>query len=190
MVSYDNQTCITTDVTPQLLQAVQNFSDAVNGSIVFDLVMLDSASPDWAVDLANAIDSTVGWDRVLALEIGNEQDLFTENGIRSPNYTVGDFERETNMYLAALALPNGTKADRADRANGAGSPSMPRDRPMLQGGTLCCKTDFVSATSDLIDAWKDKLVSWSYHRCEFTTHTPCSMPMWVTGHGTQITACL
>ena len=57
----------------------------------------------WASDLVDAVAATIGWDRVDGVEIGNEEDLFYENGIRSPNYTLSDYEGELRAYLNVRA---------------------------------------------------------------------------------------
>ena len=49
------------------------------------------ANRSWAVELVEAVGSSIGWGRVAGVEIGNEPDDFHDNGVRSPNYTLSDY---------------------------------------------------------------------------------------------------
>jgi len=90
------------DIKPDNLISVVNVAKAVNGSVVFDLSMLQPDDPSWAVNHLKGIITYVGFERVRGVEIGNEPDIFYENGIRPKNFTYDEYKAEWQNYAKSL----------------------------------------------------------------------------------------
>ena len=89
---------------------------AWNGSIILDTTLRYT---DGAAAAAHASAATSALGKILAeTEVGNEPDLFFENGIRPPTYGYAEYVREYAVVAAAVAAV------------------LPGSRP-LQGGTWC-----------------------------------------------------
>jgi hypothetical protein len=52
----------------------------------------------------------IGFENVAAFEIGNEIDLFYENGIRKPDYTFDDYLQEFPIYVDAISKISGVSS--------------------------------------------------------------------------------
>lgn len=76
--------------------------------------------------------ATLGWERVKHIEIGNEPDLYSANysRVRPPNFTYPDYVSEFGAFAGALA----------EAGVLAGAPGGRG----LQGGTYCCRGDFLA----------------------------------------------
>jgi len=148
--SYSGQFCIVNDMKVSTLQAIREGTQALNGSVVIDLVMLQNLTASWAVEEAQATKDNIGWEWVDSFEIGNENDLFPQNGARSPSWNATQYEKEFSMYLDALAGVLPTKK-------------------FIQGGTLCCEDKFLSFQPAMLKEWSSQLKSWSFHRYPTST---------------------
>jgi hypothetical protein len=81
-----------------------------NGTIVMG-VNMRSHIPDLALLHVQAIAENIGFDSdfIDSIEVGNENDVFFENYIRSPNYTANDYIDEFDnftKYLTPITGPN------------------------------------------------------------------------------------
>jgi hypothetical protein len=86
-----------------------------------------------AVGHVTAAAATLGWgDRLLNVELGNEPDLYSANysRVRPANYTYADYLAEYAAFTGAL----GEAGVFAGAPGGRG----------LQGGTYCCRGDFLA----------------------------------------------
>jgi hypothetical protein len=79
---------------------LRTFLDATGWKLIWGL-NLGGSDMDNAVAEARAIAATMG-DRLLALEIGNEPDLFVQSGHRQGNYGYGEWLVEYRRYKAAI----------------------------------------------------------------------------------------
>ena len=87
---------------------------------------------------------------MLGYEIGNEPDLYFENGVRAPTYGPDLFLHEfRSLYLPAVRRASGRNAS----------------LPLIQGGTLCCKPSFMSRLPEIIGSMGGArvLTTWSQH---------------------------
>eukprot|EP00043_Microstomoeca_roanoka_P011423 m.107524 g.107524 ORF g.107524 m.107524 type:complete len:356 (-) comp15191_c0_seq2:41-1108(-) len=107
--------------------------------------MRQANSSAWAVAHIQAVAQVVGWDTVSAVEVGNENDLFHENGIRPTNYTYDEYAQEFGQYAHDLTSMAG----------------LPQRK--IQGGTFCCHT-FDSDISSYIKKYGSYMTTFSYHR--------------------------
>lgn len=114
---------------------LQTYADAVaqwNGTITLDL---DFRFPNAtginaaAAHIAAAVD-VIGWERLVAIEIGNEPDLYHEaySGVRPANFTYADYLQQYGEFVQGI-LEKGV---------------LPPDRRVLQGGTYCCEQAYLS----------------------------------------------
>jgi len=141
---------VTYDIKPNDLISVVNVAKAVNGSVVFDLSMLQSNDPIWAVNHLKGIQTYVGFDRVRAVEIGNEPDIFYGNGLRPRNFTFTEYESEWQNYANALY-----------------EAGLPKKR--IQGATFCCKVkDWDAGLPSYMKQFQSLLSTISYHRYPLT----------------------
>jgi len=139
---------ITYDIQSSNLIGAANVAKLTMGSIVFDLNMRQSKSPEWAVNHVKGIEQYIGFDYVRGIEIGNEVDLFHENGIRPKDYTFEDYEAEFQMYAEAIYA--------------AGVP-----KPRIQGATWCAYQPSWNLT-EYIRRFKPLLSTISFHRYPLT----------------------
>jgi len=127
--SYNNSVCCKTQITAEGVATHAALAKATDGTLTLDLNLLD-ASGAYALQEYTNINSAIGSDSdfIEAFEIGNEPDLFYENGIRSPDYTLEDYMKDFDAAVAQLPA-----------------------EAKLQGGTFCCNSDFAKAQSDVIN---------------------------------------
>jgi hypothetical protein len=76
--------------------------NAINSKLILGLNFRQATDPTWAVEHAQAVEKYIGWDSVTALEIGNECDLYMDNGIRAKSYSYKDWSKEWLMYASAI----------------------------------------------------------------------------------------
>mmetsp|Transcript_29308 Transcript_29308/g.32554 ORF Transcript_29308/g.32554 Transcript_29308/m.32554 type:complete len:489 (-) Transcript_29308:25-1491(-) len=137
---------ITYDITDVDLYSVDNCVKQFNGSWVPGVVFREPKNASWALNHVNAIDKYTGWSHVSAIEIGNECDLFGENGIRPSGYSFDDYMGDFKLY--ADAIYSETK--------------IPKKH--IQGATFCCKGDFEKGLPTYMDTDRAFLKTISYHR--------------------------
>ncbi len=82
------------------LRQLRTFLDATGWSLIWGL-NLGADRLDNAVEEARAVAETMG-PRLLALEIGNEPDLFPRNGHRQPNYGYAAWLADYRRYKTAI----------------------------------------------------------------------------------------
>jgi len=95
-----------TVVTEANLRELKTFVDAIGWKLIWGLNLGDDRL-DNAVEEARAVAGIMG-DRLLALEIGNEPDLFPRSGHRGADYGYAAWFAEYRRYKAAIraALPH------------------------------------------------------------------------------------
>ena len=89
-----------TVVTEANLREMKTFVDAVGWKLIWGLNLGDDRI-DNAVEEARAVTNIMG-DRLLALEIGNEPDLFPRSGHRGPDYGFPAWFADYRRYKAAI----------------------------------------------------------------------------------------
>jgi hypothetical protein len=89
-----------TTVTAKGLRELRGFLDAVGWNVIWGL-NLGFDKLDNAIEEAKAATEFLG-DRLIALQIGNEPDLFTRSGHRSEPYGYGAWLAEYRRYKAAI----------------------------------------------------------------------------------------
>lgn len=121
-----------------------------NGSLTLDVNFRDSSDPSLAVAHVRAAAAVMPWSIIESIEIGNEVDLFSENGIRNSTYNYEQYQPEFDLYQAALK-------------NEAAVPY-----PRIQGAVYCCsRSDFDSSLQSYVKKYTSSgnkvLSSVSYH---------------------------
>ena len=161
--SYSGQVCVKYAVGPSDIDLHCAAAASVNSSVVYDVSMMQNATAAWAVEevrgIVAAATAAVKSDRIEAFEVGNEPDLFLENGIRSPESRPEDWVKEQlGIYLPAI----GRELHRSG-LGAAGRDGAPAK--WLQAGTFCCKKLFYAALPERMRALRASgaLKSWSQH---------------------------
>ena len=90
----------TTVITPKTLAALHGFLKATGWKLIYGL-NLGTGTPAEAADEAKAVGNIMGSDLV-ALQIGNEPDLFSSNGLRPKIYGFDDFYKEWVAFDTAI----------------------------------------------------------------------------------------
>lgn len=92
-------------ITLANIRALRGFLDATGWKLIWGL-NLGGDRLDNAVEEASAVASVMG-DKLMALEFGNEPDLFTRSGHRTGNYDYQAWARDYRRYKSAVraALP-------------------------------------------------------------------------------------
>jgi hypothetical protein len=65
-----------------------------------DVNFRDSSDPSLAVAHVRAAAAVMPWSIIESIEIGNEVDLFSENGIRNSTYNYEQYQPEFDLYQA------------------------------------------------------------------------------------------
>lgn len=123
-----------------------------NGSLTLGLNFRNSTSNVLAVQHALAAFAYKGpngeplekW--IQQVEVGNECDLFGQNGIRSPSYSYSQYDSEFAMYAKDLMAVTGPRR--------------------IQGATFCCVNSFVDQIPSYVKQYSPQQVlgTLSYHR--------------------------
>lgn len=89
------------------LVVINNAVQVLRTRAIYGLNFRDAKSAGHAVQHVQAIDQFIGWKSVESLEIGNENDLYDNNGIREKGYDYKQYNDEWTMYAKAIqaALP-------------------------------------------------------------------------------------
>jgi len=136
-------------ITDADLDAYAAAVPAWNGSLVIDTTLRYPGSQGAQLDVAHlaAAVKRVGFGLIEGVEIGNEVDLFFENGIRSPSYVYNDHKPEFRL------------------ANDAVAPVLaPGGRPRIQGATWCSTHWSLANYSDYVASFGASFGSISIHR--------------------------
>jgi hypothetical protein len=88
-----------TYITPETLRELHGFLRATGWKLIYGL-NLGTGTPEQAAAEAEAVTREMGSDLV-ALQIGNEPDLFSSNGLRT-TYTFEDFFKEWKAFYTAI----------------------------------------------------------------------------------------
>ena len=76
---------------------------AINSKMTLDLNFRRGDNATWAVEYVQGIDSVVGWDNVIALEVGNEIDLYGGGERYRPSgYNYSTYKAEYTYYIQAI----------------------------------------------------------------------------------------
>jgi hypothetical protein len=90
----------TTTITPKTLRNLDGFLKATGWKLVYGL-NLGTGTPAEAAEEAEAVVKIMGPDLV-ALQVGNEPDLFSSNGLRGKDYGFDDFYKEWIAFDSAI----------------------------------------------------------------------------------------
>jgi hypothetical protein len=95
-----------TATTPQAIRNLREFLDACGWRAIYGL-NFGKGSAELAAAEAAFVSQTLG-DRLIAFQLGNEADLFHNNGIRPANYSFDDFAKEWKAFHKAIIqrVPN------------------------------------------------------------------------------------
>lgn len=137
-----------------------------NGSLTLGLNFRDGSNASWAlahINAAKAFVSTAGhhlWDWVEQVEVGNEVDAFSSNGIRDPSYTYADYAEEFAYYakeIVAVAGPG-----------------------KIQGATYCCWNSFSTFVPEYVTRFSNPraLGTLSMHRYALSDCGHHTVQMW------------
>ncbi len=89
-----------TPVTQSAIDELRTFLDATGWKLLYG-IDLGHGSPEKAADEAAYVVKTIG-PALLALQIGNEADLFFRNGMRNPAYGYADYFAEWQRFADAI----------------------------------------------------------------------------------------
>jgi hypothetical protein len=87
---------VPTQTTPRAIRNLRGFLDAVNWRAMYGL-NFGKGTPAEAAAEAAFVAETLG-ERLISFQIGNEADLFPNNGLRPKNYSFDDFSREWTAF--------------------------------------------------------------------------------------------
>ena len=90
----------TTQVTPTAIDQLRTFLDATGWGVIYGLD-LGHGDPQRAAAEAAYVVDRLG-SALIALQIGNEPDLFYRNGLRTPSYGYADYIAEWRKFAAAV----------------------------------------------------------------------------------------
>lgn len=89
-----------THTTPESIRNLRQFLDMVNWRAMYGL-NFGKGTPQEAAEEAAFVSETLG-DRLISFQIGNEDDLFPDNGLRPKGYSYADFAREWKTFYDAV----------------------------------------------------------------------------------------
>ncbi|HUZ03786.1 MAG TPA: glycosyl hydrolase family 79 C-terminal domain-containing protein, partial [Acidobacteriaceae bacterium] len=89
-----------TQTTPQAIRNLRGFLDATGWRAYYGL-NLGKGTPQQAADEAAFVADTLG-DRLILFQIGNEADLYHNNGLRPANYDYAAFARDWQRFYDAV----------------------------------------------------------------------------------------
>lgn len=90
----------TTKVTPEAVDELLTFLEATGWSLIYG-INLGHGTPELAAEEAAYVTERIG-NRLLALQIGNEADLYFRNGMRSAQYGYTDYFTEWRRFADAI----------------------------------------------------------------------------------------
>lgn len=94
-------------ITPQAVRNLSDFLDKTGWKLIYGL-NLGKGTPENAADEAAYVVETIGADRLVAFQLGNEPDLFYRNGLRPSTWTVQDYLGDWERFFKAVRkrVPN------------------------------------------------------------------------------------
>ena len=96
-------------VTEADLRGWKQAMEQINSTMTLDMNFRQANNATFAVEYVQGIDSIIGWDRVTALEVGNEVDLYGGGErYRPANYSYAIYKKEYINYVKSIqaAVPN------------------------------------------------------------------------------------
>jgi hypothetical protein len=88
-------------ITPEAVRNLSDFLDATGWKLIYGL-NLGKGTPENAADEAAYVMETIGSDRILAFQLGNEPDLFYRNGIRPASYDFAAYAQDWQRFFTAI----------------------------------------------------------------------------------------
>jgi hypothetical protein len=93
-------------ITPEAIRNLRGFLDATGWTLIYGL-NFGTEPPETCANEAAYVAKEIG-PRLVALQLGNEADLFNHNGLRKPNYDFPQFAAEWRRYFDVVRkrVPN------------------------------------------------------------------------------------
>lgn len=91
---------VPTQTTPEAIRNLRQFLDMVDWRAMYGL-NFGKGTPQMAAEEAAFVSDTLG-DRLISFQIGNEDDLFSHNGLRPSGYSYEDFAIEWKTFYDAV----------------------------------------------------------------------------------------
>jgi hypothetical protein len=88
-------------ITPEAVRNLSEFLDKTGWKLIYGL-NLGKGTPENAADEAAYVMETIGADRILAFQLGNEPDLFNRNGLRPKDWTVQDYLADWERFFRVI----------------------------------------------------------------------------------------
>lgn len=94
-------------ITPKAVQNLREFLDRTGWTLIYGL-NLGQGTPEGAADEAAFVMDTIGRDKLVAFQMGNEPDLFNRNGLRPKTWGVDDYLADWEKFYKAVKakVPN------------------------------------------------------------------------------------
>lgn len=92
---------VTLDLNQDHLDALIGLNEVTNARFLLGL-NLAASDPALPGNLVKAVQAALPSSAVLGYELGNEPDLYAQNGTRSPTYAFGDYSTELGTQMGAL----------------------------------------------------------------------------------------
>lgn len=88
-------------ITPDAIRQLKTFLDQTGWSVIYGL-NLGQGTPERAADEAAFVMQTLGREKILAFQIGNEPDAFTLNRLRPNTWGLDDYLLEWDRFFQAV----------------------------------------------------------------------------------------
>jgi hypothetical protein len=138
---------ISYSITESDLISLKQAITLINSKLIIGLNFHWSDNFTLGISHAKALEKYIGWELIHALEVGNECDLYTRNGIRSSSYTGVQYLKEFSGYVKQLY---------------AEMPDLPK--PIIQGSTFSgVGEDWGTAAELQTQQFSNLLISQSLH---------------------------
>jgi hypothetical protein len=94
-------------ITPEAVRNLRDFLDRTGWTLIYGL-NLGKGTPENAADEAAFVMDTIGRDKLVAFQMGNEPDLFNRNGLRPSTWGVDDYLADWEKFFKAVRarVPN------------------------------------------------------------------------------------
>lgn len=94
-------------ITPDAVRNLRDFLDRTGWTLIYGL-NLGKGTPEKAADEAAFVMETIGRDKLVAFQMGNEPDLFNRNGLRPSTWGVDDYMNDWERFFKAVRarVPN------------------------------------------------------------------------------------
>ena len=94
-------------ITPEAIRNLKDFLDRTGWTLIYGL-NLGQGTPETAADEAAFVMETIGRDKLVAFQMGNEPDLFNRNGLRPKTWGVDDYLADWERFYKAVKarVPN------------------------------------------------------------------------------------